>query len=86
MKHGPSLVIPGTILGSLTIALLGWFLAGQFRVRGHIHRHEAARTERAHGLAGDWRAALRAHDWTLFVHCPVATGFLGRCYRQGNKC
>ena len=32
MKHGPSLVIPGTILGSLTIALLGWFLAGQFQL------------------------------------------------------
>jgi len=32
MKHAPSLVIPGTILGSIVLALLGWFLAGQFQL------------------------------------------------------
>lgn len=28
MKNGPSLVIRGTILGSMVLGLLGWFLAG----------------------------------------------------------
>ncbi|OGO60572.1 MAG: hypothetical protein A2032_05895 [Chloroflexi bacterium RBG_19FT_COMBO_49_13] len=32
MSNGPSLVIRGTILGSLILALLGWFLAGQIKL------------------------------------------------------
>ena len=32
MKNGPSLVIRGTILGSLVLALLGWFLAGKIEI------------------------------------------------------
>jgi soluble lytic murein transglycosylase-like protein len=32
MNNGPSLVIRGTFLGSLILALLGWFLAGQLKL------------------------------------------------------
>ena len=32
MRNGPSLVIRGTFLGSLVLALLGWFLAGQIKI------------------------------------------------------
>jgi hypothetical protein len=32
MRNGPSLVIRGTILGSLVLALLGWFLAGKIEL------------------------------------------------------
>jgi soluble lytic murein transglycosylase-like protein len=32
MRNGPSLVIRGTLFGSLVLALLGWFLAGHFEV------------------------------------------------------
>ena len=32
MNNGPSLVIRGTFLGSLVLALLGWFLAGQIKL------------------------------------------------------
>lgn len=32
MRNGPSLVIRGTFLGSLVLALLGWFLAGQINI------------------------------------------------------
>ena len=32
MNNGPSLVIRGTFLGSLLLALLGWFLAGQIKL------------------------------------------------------
>ncbi len=32
MRNGPSLVIRGTFLGSLGLALLGWFLAGQIKI------------------------------------------------------
>ena len=31
MRNGPSLVIRGTFFGSLVLALLGWFLAGQIK-------------------------------------------------------
>lgn len=32
MTNGPSLVIRGTFIGSLVLALLGWFLAGQINL------------------------------------------------------
>jgi soluble lytic murein transglycosylase-like protein len=32
MRNGPSLVVRGTFLGSLVIALLGWFLASQIKI------------------------------------------------------
>jgi len=32
MRNGPSLVVRGTFLGSLVLALLGWFLAGQIKI------------------------------------------------------
>jgi soluble lytic murein transglycosylase-like protein len=32
MRNGPSLVIRGTIIGSLLVALLGWFLAAQIKL------------------------------------------------------
>jgi soluble lytic murein transglycosylase-like protein len=32
MRNGPSLVIRGTFLGSIVLALLGWFLAGQINI------------------------------------------------------
>jgi soluble lytic murein transglycosylase-like protein len=32
MRNGPSLVIQGTIIGSLLVALLGWFLAAQIKL------------------------------------------------------
>ena len=32
MKNGPSLVIRGTIIGSLVVALLGWFLAKHIKI------------------------------------------------------
>jgi hypothetical protein len=32
MRNGPSLVIRGTFIGSLILALLGWFLAGQINL------------------------------------------------------
>ena len=32
MKNGPSLVIRGTILGSIVLGLLGWFLAGKLEL------------------------------------------------------
>lgn len=32
MHNGPSLVVRGTFLGSLVIAFLGWFLAGQIKI------------------------------------------------------
>ena len=32
MNNGPSLVIRGTILGSMVLALLGWFLAGKVEI------------------------------------------------------
>ena len=32
MRNGPSLVVRGTFLGSLVLALLGWFLAGQINI------------------------------------------------------
>jgi soluble lytic murein transglycosylase-like protein len=32
MRNGPSLVIRGTIIGSLVVALLGWFLAKQIEI------------------------------------------------------
>jgi len=32
MRNGPSLVIRGTFLGCLVLALLGWFLAGQIKI------------------------------------------------------
>jgi Transglycosylase SLT domain len=32
MNNGPSLVIRGTFIGSLVLALLGWFLAEQFKL------------------------------------------------------
>jgi soluble lytic murein transglycosylase-like protein len=32
MRNGPSLVIRGTIIGSLLVALLGWFLSAQIKL------------------------------------------------------
>ncbi len=32
MRNGPSLIIPGTIVGSLIVALLGWFLASHIKI------------------------------------------------------
>lgn len=32
MRNGPALVIRGTIIGSLVVALLGWFLAKQIKI------------------------------------------------------
>ena len=32
MRNGPTLVVRGTFLGSLVLALLGWFLAGQIKI------------------------------------------------------
>ena len=32
MRNGPSLVIQGTFIGSMVLALLGWFLAGQIKL------------------------------------------------------
>ncbi len=32
MNNGPSLVLRGTIIGSLLVALLGWFLAGRIKI------------------------------------------------------
>jgi soluble lytic murein transglycosylase-like protein len=32
MRNGPSLVIRGTFIGSLVLALLGWFLSGQINL------------------------------------------------------
>src|SRR4030042_2190681 len=32
MRNGPSLVIRGTFIGSMVLALLGWFLAGQIKL------------------------------------------------------
>ena len=32
MRNGPSLVIRGTIIGSLVVALLGWFLAKHIEI------------------------------------------------------
>jgi soluble lytic murein transglycosylase-like protein len=32
MRNGPSLVILGTLIGSLIVAALGWFLAGQVKL------------------------------------------------------
>ena len=32
MKNGPSLVVRGTIMGSVVLALLGWFLAGRIQI------------------------------------------------------
>jgi soluble lytic murein transglycosylase-like protein len=32
MRNGPSLVIQGTLIGSVIVALLGWFLASQIKI------------------------------------------------------
>ena len=32
MINGPSLVVRGTIIGSVVLALLGWFLAGHIQI------------------------------------------------------
>jgi soluble lytic murein transglycosylase-like protein len=75
MNNGPSLVIRGTFLGSLLLALLGWFLAGQLTLSPTADVAYAAnesQTGENSSLSGNCQVSL-SYPIEILQWCAVIT-------------
>ncbi len=76
MRNGPSLVILGTLIGSLIVAALGWFLAGQFELASSpevAHAAEPAPSEVEQSTSSSACAVNLSYPQGVRQWCEIIT-------------
>jgi hypothetical protein len=75
MQNGPSLVVRGTILGCLGVAVLGWFLAGQIKITANTEVAFAAVPSEAAGSseAQDTCQVSLSYPMEILQWCRIIT-------------
>jgi soluble lytic murein transglycosylase-like protein len=77
MRNGPSLVIQGTIIGSLVVGLLGWFLASKVKILPPAEvAYAAAPTQSVEIPAETDQCAVNSHYPNgILQWCEIITAF-----------
>lgn len=86
MRNGPALVIRGTLIGCLVVALLGWLLSKNFEITTSAEVAYAASPEENPGLTASATDCLVSHSFPqgILQWCEIITRYASQAELAPN--